>query len=128
LPFADDVTASRTFLVVDDEPFVREVLGEILDVLGVEALLVSSGEEAIALLGSREAPLHGALVDVRMPGISGYTCVAALRRLRPGLACAVMSGLDAGEVSGALPDGVRWLSKPFTVAEVRALVGSLQAG
>ena len=117
-----------SLLVVDDEPLVRNVLLEILDVLGYEALGAESGEEAIALVSSREGPLAGAFVDVKMAGISGFTCIAALRRIRPGLPCLLMSGCDAEEISGAVPSGVAWLSKPFTLADVRGAVAALGPG
>ena len=113
-------------LVVDDEPLNRELLRDLLELNGYTVLEATDGLSALKMVDSGTCDVI--LLDVRMPGISGYTCVAALRRLQPGLACAVMSGLDAGEVSEVLPDGVLWLSKPFTVADVRALVGSLQAG
>ncbi len=115
-------------LVVDDEPLVRNVLLEILDVLGFEALGAESGEEAIAHLSSREDPLAGAFVDVKMAGISGLTCIAALRRIRPGLPCVLMSGYGPEDISGVVPSGVAWLSKPFTLADVRGALAALQPG
>lgn len=107
------------FLVVDDEPMVREVLAEILELLGGDLLVAGSGEEALDLVRLDAGPLRGAFVDVRMPGISGLACVAALRLLRPGLACVVMSGLSVEDVSAEMPADVHWLSKPFVVADVR---------
>ena len=139
MPFADGADgadgalaavsgAVRTVLVVDDEPLVRGVLVEILDVLGHEAIAVESGEEAVEFLSAREGPLTAAFVDVKMRGMSGLACVVELRRIRPGLPCIVISGLSAEEISGAVPSGVAWLAKPFTVADVRQALAALPLG
>lgn len=113
------------FLVVDDEPMVREVLAEILELLGGDLLVAANGEEALELVRLDEGPLRGAFVDVRMPGISGLACVEALRLLRPGLGCVVMSGLSVEDLSGEMPADVHWLSKPFVVADVRRALVAL---
>jgi CheY-like chemotaxis protein len=120
--------ARPRFLVVDDEPMVREVLAEILDLLGGESLVAASGEEALEIVRTDEGPLRAAFVDVRMPGISGLACVLSLRRLRPGVPCVVMSGLAAEEISGAIPSGVQWLAKPFVVEDVRRALRELPPG
>jgi DNA-binding NtrC family response regulator len=56
-------------LVVDDEETIRVLLKRILEEAGYPVVTAGSGEEALRILSQQEFEL--ALLDVRMPGISG---------------------------------------------------------
>lgn len=117
--------ARRTFLVVDDELLVRDALQEIFAAFGHLALGASSGEEALEVAARHEGNLDAAFVDIKMPGLSGFGCVAALRRLLPGLPCVLMSGYSAEDLSGPLPADAIWLAKPFSLADVRRVLAAV---
>jgi CheY-like chemotaxis protein len=57
---------ARRVLVVDDEAEVVDTLGEILSVLGYEVSSATTGEAAIASMGT--ARPHVVLLDLMMPG------------------------------------------------------------
>ena len=56
-------------LVVDDEETIRTLLKRILEDAGYPVVTASDGEEALRILSQQEFEL--ALLDVRMPGITG---------------------------------------------------------
>jgi DNA-binding NtrC family response regulator len=65
-----------TILIVDDDNAMREGLTETVVDLGHRAIVAANGNEALALLGSREVDL--VLLDLRMPG--GLDGLEVLRR------------------------------------------------
>jgi FixJ family two-component response regulator len=59
-----------TILVVDDTEANRRLLGDLLGVTGYKVLSAASGAEALALVRDERPDL--VLLDVVMPGMSGY--------------------------------------------------------
>ncbi len=70
-------TGGRVVLVVDDDPSYLDVVCRLLVREGHDVPGVSSGAEALEILGSRSVDL--VLVDSRMPGMSGEELVGRLR-------------------------------------------------
>ena len=64
-------------LIVDDDPNVRLLLAEILDVAGEDFLTAAGGEEALLLLEDTEPDLL--LLDVTMPGTDGWQVIREVR-------------------------------------------------
>ena len=62
---------TRTVLVVDDDPYIREALSEVLGDEGYPVATARDGEEALERLGTAPAPSL-ILLDLRMPGMSGW--------------------------------------------------------
>jgi DNA-binding NtrC family response regulator len=120
-------TVPRTILVVDDEPPLRRVLERSLVRTGYRVVSTASGEEAYAILESE--PVDAALLDVRLPTMSGLALYVAITRRWPGLTdrIAVMTGdADAQEVRAWIEEhGCTVLSKPFNLAEIGAWLSSL---
>lgn len=68
---------SPRILVVDDDPLARRTLEELLRRQGYQVSCAASGEEALDHLAG--SPCDMVLLDVRMPGISGYDACAQIR-------------------------------------------------
>ncbi|MBK8169313.1 MAG: sigma-54-dependent Fis family transcriptional regulator [Sandaracinaceae bacterium] len=68
---------SATVLIVDDEKNIRRTLHMVLDGAGFNVLEAGTAEEGLTLLSQNEVDL--AILDVRLPGISG---VDALQKIR----------------------------------------------
>jgi CheY-like chemotaxis protein len=73
---AGSTRAQRRVLVVDDEPAMRTLCRVNLSLSGMEVLEASDGEEALRL-AAVEAP-DLVLLDIMMPGLSGFDVAAAL--------------------------------------------------
>lgn len=93
----------RRLLVVDDNAEHRALLEDALRPLGFDLTLAESGEAALAMLEA--APCDLALIDVAMPGMSGWDLAAALR-LDRGFAGPIMmiSAHAADQRPGQRPD------------------------
>ena len=65
-----------TVLVIDDDPGIRQSLGEFLEAEGYKVLSASHGREALAVLEDELPNLL--LIDVAMPVMSGWKLVEAL--------------------------------------------------
>jgi two-component system, OmpR family, response regulator len=104
-------------LVADDEESIRNLLQLTLYRDGFRVLVAASGRDAL-LLAVASGQLHVAVVDRRMPGMSGEETAVALRRLSPRLPVLLMAGEPP---SGGLPEGcAEFLQKPFAMAQLVA--------
>ncbi len=108
-------------LIIDDEDAVRSMLTRALALWQYDTVAVRSGEEAIRLL---EAGEHFAciLLDLTMPGIGGEAALREVDRLAPGTPVAVMSGYPRDDLTR---EGRHFLSKPFDLQELQALITKL---
>ncbi|MDB5684673.1 MAG: hybrid sensor histidine kinase/response regulator [Sphingomonas bacterium] len=69
--------ARRTVLLVDDDPAQLTVLQGLLRPLGLTVFCASNGDEGLAL--AARCPPDIALLDIQMPGMSGWELAAGLR-------------------------------------------------
>jgi len=89
-------------LVVDDDAFVRGMLGTALKSFGFVVTLAPSGPDAVrAYKGQRES-FDLVLLDVQMPGLDGPQTLAALRKADPEVRCCFMTGHSARYSEGDL--------------------------
>jgi signal transduction histidine kinase/CheY-like chemotaxis protein/HAMP domain-containing protein len=92
--------STRRVLVVDDEPALAALIAEQLQPLGVQAVRVHSGAEALDRLRSEH--FDAMTLDILMPGLDGFDVLRAVRadpRLRdlPVVFVSVSSNLPALE-------------------------------
>ena len=114
-------------LVVDDTPSNVKLLADILQARGYAVLTASNGAEALART-EREAP-DLVLLDVMMPGMSGYDVCRKLRD-NPGTAMLpviMVTALDPAQerVKGIDAGADDFLTKPIHQPEILARVRSL---
>jgi CheY-like chemotaxis protein len=120
----------KRILVADDDPSIRSSLGKILGTAGHEVILAGDGSEATRRW--RELGANLVILDIFMPEMDGLETLAALRAHAPRLPIIVMSGGGATGMdllAEARLLGANWtIAKPFTVAEIMALVDSALGG
>ncbi|MEW6368600.1 MAG: GAF domain-containing protein [Acidobacteriota bacterium] len=107
--------AVETILVVEDEPALRPVVREILEISGYQVLEAGSGEEAINLSSRYAGSIHLMLTDVVMPGMSGRELAERISAARPDMKVLYTSGHtdDAVIRHGVMEEGMHFLQKPF---------------
>lgn len=115
------VPATPRILVVDDEEAILYVFERYLSVAGYRVSVANNGFDAVS--AAEADPFDLLITDFRMPGMNGVEVIHALRRLRPGLPALVISGNPIE--AGAMPDGVRFLSKPVSMADLLGIIPSL---
>jgi diguanylate cyclase (GGDEF)-like protein len=116
-----------TILLADDDPGVSAVVKRALEPGGYEMLRVCSGAEALAAAALQTPDLI--LLDVKMPGISGWEVLARLREDAATRHTPVMMLTGCGEthdkVEGFGLGADDYVTKPFSVDELRARVFGL---
>jgi len=78
----------KRVLVVDDDPEARAMLAKILKEEEAEVVGAASGDEAMSMIA--QAPPDLVLLDLMMPGMSGFEMVARLRAQPGGASIPVM--------------------------------------
>ncbi len=105
---------AETILVVDDDDFVRDVVGAMFESLGYRTIINGSAEDALATLEHEMVDL--VLSDLCLAGgRSGPEFAAQARQRHPGLKIIFMSGYSVKDWSQdfALNGKEAFLSKPF---------------
>ena len=107
-------------LVVDDEPVNRQVLANFLKLEGYTAHLAENGFVALDILSKREINLM--LLDVMMPGMSGYQVAKKVREtylpsMLPIIMLTSNNGID-DLVTGFNAGANDYLAKPFVRKEL----------
>src|SRR6185295_15694467 len=118
---------AQKILVVDDTPQNVKLLGDLLRAKGYEVTTAASGELALESIAKQPPDL--VLLDIMMPGISGYE---VCRKIRENPATALLpvvlaTSLDPNQerVKGIEAGADDFLNKPVNQAELFARVKSL---
>jgi len=113
-------------LIVDDDPEMRELLTEMVEGLGHEAVAAPDGVAALSAI--TEKPPDLVLCDVSMPGLDGFEVCRRLKadlktRLIP---VVLITGIgDEHKIQGIEAGADDFLGKPFSPGELRARIRSL---
>jgi CheY-like chemotaxis protein len=114
-------------LVVDDEPLVRMLAHETLSTGGFDVVEAVDADEALVLLDARPDTCL-LFTDVNMPGsINGYGLAQLAVKRRPDLAILITSGGPDTPGDGDLPQGARFMDKPYSPSTLLATVQTLTA-
>jgi adenylate cyclase len=121
------VSTRAKVLVVDDTPHNVKLLADLLGVKGYAVATAATGEEALAKMSTEKPDL--VLLDVMMPGLSGYEVCARIRAdpATALLPVVLVTSLDPHEerVKGIEVGADDFLSKPINQPELFARVRSL---
>ncbi len=126
-PVRHDSIAGRRVLVVDDNATNRRIFERMLQQLGCEAVCADGADAALARL-TQGAPFDVVLLDLNMPGRSGFEVAQAMGRhlaAPPPVILLTSSGLP-GEIEACREAGIQaYLLKPVTQREIEAAMRQL---
>jgi DNA-binding response OmpR family regulator len=118
-------------LVIDDDPAVTSLLKRGLSYEGFAVNTATCGTEGLTM--ARERPSDLVILDVMMPGLSGFEVLARLRAADEQVPVLMLTGRDAptDQVQGLESGADDYVVKPFTfdvlLARIRALLRRRQA-
>ncbi|RYZ99974.1 MAG: hybrid sensor histidine kinase/response regulator [Proteobacteria bacterium] len=117
-PNASPLKNSGRVLVVDDEPYIVEILREMLSDAGFEVCGICLPEEALGLIESYKPEV--VLSDIAMPKISGHGLLRVIRETHPDLPVVFLSGhVDKDALLEGIEHGVySVMEKPFDRTQV----------
>jgi DNA-binding response OmpR family regulator len=111
-------TTPETILLVDDEPEVRGVIRDVLELNGYTVLEAGDATQAAKVEAGMAGPIHLLLTDVMMPGLSGPDLARRLTPRRPRMKVIYMTGFSLVDIQNqqiGLEAGVPIIAKPFRV-------------
>lgn len=102
-------------MVVEDDPSIRHVVVDLLNMLGYAVAVAGTAEEGLALF--RAGEYAAVLVDVDLPGASGIEFAKDIHGRDAHVAILFTTG-NAYLISSALPFSFRVVAKPYNLTEL----------
>ncbi len=109
-------------LVADDEESMRWVLSKALRKKGYSVDLARDGSEALRLI--KENPYEMAILDIKMPGITGLELLDRVRELRQDLLVVIMTAEASmkNAVEAMKRGAYDYITKPFDLDVIDAII------
>ena len=122
-------TMPATILLVEDEPAVRMITREALELGGYRVMEADGPLAAMVIVSELSTAIDLMLTDVIMPGMNGAELARRVRERRPGLVTLFMTGYAESEALrlATLEVKHKHIQKPFTVSNLLARVGDALA-
>ena len=113
-------------LIVEDEPEMAALLARGLRTEGYQVETADNGIDAMTL--ARETPPDIAVLDVNLPGMSGFELCRRMREQQAGIALILLTARDAVDdrIRGLDAGADDYLTKPFAFAELAARLRALR--
>jgi len=120
-------TSSVLVLIVEDDPFIQQDLGDILSDAGFSVVAADCAESAMDIVKDRGCELRAVLTDINLiPGkLKGWDVARAARELYPRMPVVYVTGQGAEEWSSmGVPESIL-VSKPFVPMQVITALSQL---
>ncbi len=116
---------SPTILVIEDDSAVRMGIVDTLEYGGYQTLQAPDGYVGMEM--ALKANYRLLLLDIVMPGPSGFEILAAIKKARPGQAVIMLSarGEEQDRVKGLVGGADDYVVKPFSMKELLARVDAV---
>jgi PAS domain S-box-containing protein len=111
---------TETILLIEDDPSLRDLVGEILEGAGYTVLVADSGPKALQIAEEFAGAIHLIVTDVIMPGLTGRHTAETIKAARSEVKILFMSGYTSEAIAkhGVLSPGARFLGKPFSTEDL----------
>jgi len=102
-------------LVADDEPGILEIVSRALARHGYEVISAPDGTSALRACQERAGPIHLAVLDIMMPGMTGPELFISLQGIHPDIEVLFMSGYRPERILEFAPTltSANFIAKPF---------------
>jgi DNA-binding NtrC family response regulator len=109
-------------LVVDDELLLRDVLYDYLNRQGYDVTLAPDAEKALEIIDTMEPDV--ALIDIKLPKISGIELTQSIKGRYPDLPIIIMTGYPSLDTAiNAIQNGAsEYIVKPFRLDELNRTI------
>lgn len=115
-----DAGGTETILVVDDEQSIRDLAKESLELFGYTVICADTGQQALEIYATRKSEIDIIVLDLNMPGMSGYKCLEALTALDTAVKVLIATGYsvsgDAMNFFSAKAKG--FIPKPYQITDL----------
>lgn len=122
----ENKAGKKTILLVDDEMMLRDVLGDLFESMDYHVLRAGTGLEAIEVIhNTGTADLM--IIDYKMPGMDGLTCIEIIRQALPDLPVILSTGsMDIEETKSLAPYNLAAvMTKPYEFENMLATVNRI---
>jgi PAS domain S-box-containing protein len=125
------VSRKKRILIMDDEELMRHMVGDVIQKLGFEAVIVDNGQKAVDVYrkeGSRGTPFDAVLLDLTIKGgMGGKEALQELLKIDPSVKAVVCSGYDTDPVMEHYQQyGFKGaLIKPFLVEDLKKILSKI---
>ena len=120
---SQETVRGKHILVVEDEPIIAGLIGDMLMADGHDVDTVSTGRAALEKLAVGTYDLI--VSDLRMPVLDGKGLYRELEKRHPEMIRRIVyvtgSALDPGNEEFLTATRVPWIAKPFTITELHKL-------
>jgi two-component system, cell cycle response regulator len=116
----------KRILLVDDDPDIRSLLQDYLEIHGHAVETAQNGREALTKLD--QAGYDAVVTDCNMPGLDGLAVLRHVRQNRPSLPVVMMTGEGSSQlaVQTLVALGAQaCLFKPFALQELAQIMKNL---
>jgi two-component system, OmpR family, alkaline phosphatase synthesis response regulator PhoP len=119
--------SSKHILVVEDERHLAQGIKFNLEAEGYRVTTVSEGPAALRLIEEGDAEIDLVMLDIMLPGMSGYTVCEAIRDSGSDVPVLILSArtLSEDRTRGFDVGANQYLSKPFELDELLSRVKNL---
>lgn len=116
---------NNKILILDDEDPIRQFMKINLDYQGYQTVEAASGEEALRIFEEEKPAV--AILDIMLPGISGYEVCEKIRDMSPmtGIIMVSAKSQDIDKILGLEKGADDYIIKPFNPQELILRVKSL---
>jgi PAS domain S-box-containing protein len=118
---------TETILLVEDEPTILRMTRMMLERKGYSVLSAATPTEAMEKATHHSGPIDMLMTDVVMPEMNGRDLAGQIVHLYPDIRLLFMSGYTSNVIAhqGILDDGVSFIQKPFSMADMMEKVREL---
>lgn len=127
-PAAAESEGTKTILLVEDDPMIRTLVAQTLEMKNYTVVLAEEGWEGIKVARNHRGKIDLLFTDVIMPGLGGAELAVAAKELYPEIKVLFMSGYSRSQLEEeGVPADADVLEKPFTPDKVVTKVRELLA-